>query len=1352
MEEQDWGEAADEGADWSSGAAGFAEPPSGDWSTSAFPADSCVASVDHPPADDWGSGGHTGGGCGGGVADSAVAEECEVDMTQELSDWLHELDLSEYEEEAQGWCSENGAASLEEVAENLEDLAEVLPGLTALQRNCLIAHGVEALEALRLRSSPLREGAGCDGVLSSAPSTEASTAAPGPESGGSAGGRPSGSWAPGAGSFYARNNAGGQPAGSATAGGPGRWRGAAGTVKRTNSEGQDIQGFYDEQGLSAPSGDTDIYIQAEPSTVATWVPKAKVSQNVLKKLQKQHKSQQPGKTLSSRADVGQPDADAEERLRAEAVQRFQEQLEAEHSRRLGDAEDALRYASAEGDEAAFEAALGPAAEAGVDSGRVKEARSALARTLEERARHRESALAALRDAVQQPRTAGFGRHLGDALALAEDAHSLEGYETAKEVAEQALDEWRELEQRRNNAKMTLHMALRAKVSEGLRAALDEARNAGLDETSGDPLVDEAVALLEEVEASGREDGAATQRLEAAMAEEDLEDLELAIEACRARQLDVRAAGALLAKLQEEESRREAAACKLQQAIDAGGALEIRAALAEAREASVEAWLLEKAEACAGAAEVAAKRRKNASVELHLALNSKDVDRLRSAIAEAEGTGVEAAAVAAAQAELGELDEALRSLEESVKARAPEPLRRALTAAESLLSCPQELRTPARQALHHAKSLLQELEEEARRDQEEGRRKETEDGLRAAIERADWHAIVAGRARAEATGFQEDSELLQSAAAALEELREAHELEEAERIVTEMNAKLEELRRQENELVGPVHKKQRNAIGKKILSCRNCEDFVSSQRFLKNPEEERARRIACARELKKRAEEERKRLLQRQREALAELHAVLEASDEDAVRALLVEDILEAADVEAAEAFLSGQELRRKEAEKDAALCEFSFAGMDRRTLFQASVAINGLLTEKYGLQEGSDFKFKVVAASNSVFVAFCSTAAAEEVRATAAEAARNTAVVAQAEVRGPGAFSHVPDATLQGLRRDAEGLRARALAAGAAGQDTLLNNQAATVSSLGSRSSVGPEDAAERGGPRPLTAAKSTGSNDGEWSRVDPRQRGAGGRGGCSAGGPAVRSQTAWEGGRRDERGHNAYSGKGAGGRGGGGRGGGGGGGGPGDGAWGLGGGGRGGGGAAAASSAEEAVPLPRSAAAVLQRDQETARGFHEDLRMFAARFGVRAELQDGLGAVVVRPAGSGLQPDVLRGAREELRGLIAYYFPEAAAPTAPATAAVRATAGSAVSSQPCRQVHLVVDPERGAGLELSPTPAGFRVDRVEEYPGQELVVGETIVEIGGRVLAGLGEDEMEDAFRELFAHGAVLLVAPPGR
>ncbi|CAE8593349.1 unnamed protein product, partial [Polarella glacialis] len=432
-------------------------------------------------------------------------------------------------------------------------------------------------------------------------------------------------------------------------------------------------------------------------------------------------------------------------------------------------------------------------------------------------------------------------------------------------------------------------------------------------------------------------------------------------------------------------------------------------------------------------EAAVKRRENVRVELYLAGNARDSARLQVAVREARGVGLDGADLEAAEAELAEVLEedrsqktALVGLEEAISQREPEALCEALCAAEKVFP-----RLPADrpELLSAARALLAELEEAARLAEDATARRWAADTLKAAVAEDSWDAIQDALQHGLKAGLAEEGAPILAARATLDRLRGAKELQEAEGHVRQKQARLQDLAAREALLSGPSHKKERSAIGKEIMSLRNSEAFISARSFLKDPEKEKRRRDEHRLEIEKRAAEERERWRRRLEEAPVELAAALEAADEDAVRALLIEAVLQKADAQAAEEFLGEREARRKAAERDATLLEFCFAGLERRAFFQASVAMNELFTDQYGMQEGTDFKLKVVKASNSVLVSFRSVDFAEAVRRTAIELAKklgpshSASVVVSAELRGPLEFSSEVDEFLPAARQDTEALQ-----------------------------------------------------------------------------------------------------------------------------------------------------------------------------------------------------------------------------------------------------------------------------------------------------------------------------------------
>jgi hypothetical protein len=157
--------------------------------------------------------------------------------------------------------------------------------------------------------------------------------------------------------------------------------------------------------------------------------------------------------------------------------------------------------------------------------------------------------------------------------------------------------------------------------------------------------------------------------------------------------------------------------------------------------------------------------------------------------------------------------------------------------------------------------------------------------------------------------------------------------------------------------------------------------------------------------------------------------------------------------------------------------------------------------------------------------------------------------------------------------------------------------------------------------------------------------------------------------------------------------------------------------------AAVETMMLPKQAIIALQNDSAKAALLSEDLRHFADKFRIAAEC-DGISKVVLRPTAWVSAEDRAR-ARAELKRLLDHHFPE----------------------QRYREVRLNVSDDRGACIQLQMDPEGYLVDSVEDYPGQDFWPGEVIIEINGVPLAGLEEEQLEDAFGNEFGDGASLLI-----
>jgi len=668
--------------------------------------------------------------------------------------------------------------------------------------------------------------------------------------------------------------------------------------------------------------------------------------------------------------------------------------------------------------------------------------------------------------------------------------------------------------------------------------------------------------------------------------------------------------------------------------------------------------------------------------------------------------------------------AREALSTAIRSRDLTALHDALEAAEGVL--PGDLSEVTR-----ARELRAQVERERRIAEEECKRQAAEADLREAISCADWDGIQACQQRARALRFTEDCEVMILADSTLEELRDAHEVEEAKRLVESTEARLAYLAQQEAELTGSAHKKERSSIGKEILGLKNDPAYLSAVRFLKNPDAERKRRQDRRLASERRAAEESERRAQRCLEARQELATAISGRDEAAVQALLEEDILNDIDTRSAEAFLVEQAERNAATAKDGALLQFSYASLDRRAFFGASIAMNEFLTDQYAMQEGADFKLKVQKKGNSVLVAFRSAEFAEVVLDTAKQlAARLSAghVVASAEICGPADFTDEVEESLPDARQDAENLQRRparresqqairAMSKRSGGATNNSSDKGGKPASHTNRDARGKNSFAALAGEQMQAGAAADApeaggvSADASWPTLSARPRPTGeadADGFVRVGHGNVRNESA-------PSASSAYPGKGKGKSKGGGRGG-------------------------PSSGAENTIPLPRRAADMLQRDRRQAELFHRDLKTFAGKFRVAAELQ-GLSCVVMKPMGQ-VHQETLQRARSELQRLLDYYFPER-------QATVSAVASAAAKSQPeptCRGVRLRVS-EDGAGIEMTPTTDGYRVDFVEDSPGQDFMPGEFITEINGFPLVGLEEEALEDIFGENFGDGAVLTV-----
>lgn len=939
--------------------------------------------------------------------------------------WLSHLNLADQKQAVLAWCEEMGAASLEEVIESIEDLAQAL-ALKPLQEKRLQNRAAEAFE--KVRASEAAEANADAAATGAGPST-----------------------APQGTSYY--DGASSSRAGS----------------KETSAVAR-AQSFYKSCGQEAE----DNYLKQRPTEVAVWVPSAKKSQGERKRQKK------PASEAAEEKEA--------EKARREAERRLEEQLREEHERKLKECRDLIADALDRTDSQAFATALAAAKKAGLSPEEGKEAQEKLNLALRRRTQRRHDALCALQASLEAPKDESFGPAVQKALEEAKAEGVLEhvpgGREAARD-AEAALHDWEIAEQQRQESRMALQFALRRGEVGALQVALSEAKAAGLPDDS--ELMTEAASLVQELLEKERliqeellqkerlKQEAITKR-ERALAEEDLQLLEEAIALCRQQGLPLQGAEETLQRWRLQAEERQAAELQLQAALESEDSAVLRKAIASTRtKASPEG--LRAAEDRLVEMEARAKRREMAQLELCLAQNSRDIRRLGAALELARAAGVNLPEQQEAEEVLADLiqqdslrREALQRLAEAAKLRDLAMLKQALSASD-ILSEDAEVQK--------SKALLLELEEEARAEAEAARRRAAAEAIEAAVAEGDWGKIESALSAGLELGLAEEGAPVRAAHAKLESLREARELEEAQAAVEEAEARLLELQKKEHSLVGAKHKKERSAIGKEMMAIRNSEAYISARNFLKSPDQERKRRQEQRVEIEKRAADERDRRRLRAAQAPAELLAAIKALDEDAVRALLIEAVLTPPDASIAEGFLAESEERRTRAERDGALLEFGFPDLDRRAFFQASVAVASFLTDQYRMHEGSDFKLKVIKAANSVLVTFRSAEYAQAVRETTFDLAKqldagstSAQALLRAELRsshGP-AFSAEADELLSSLRQDAEALREKPLRAEC--EEAVRSAAARARGELPRRTGPSPLSRASTEAPAAATGAK----------------------------------------------------------------------------------------------------------------------------------------------------------------------------------------------------------------------------------------------------------------------------------------
>eukprot|EP00439_Symbiodinium_sp_Y106_P074928 s790_g14.t1 len=371
--------------------------------------------------------------------------------------WLSYLNLADQKQAVLAWCEEMGAASLEEVIESIEDLAQAL-ALKPLQEKRLQNRAAEALEKVRASEAEADVEASQRPFFDVEPG-EAVTEADVADGAGA-------STAPPGTSYY-------DAASSSRAG-----------SKETRPVSR-AQSFYKSCGQEAE----DNYLKQRPTEVAVWVPSAKKSQGERKRQKK---------PVASEADAeAEKEAEKAAEARREAERRLEEQLREEHERKLKECRDLIADALDRTDSQAFATALAAAKKAGLSPEEGKEAQEKLNLALRRRTQRRHDTLCALQASLEAPKDESFGPAVQKALEEAKAEGVLEhvpgGREAARD-AEAALHDWEIAEQQRQESRMALQFALRRGEVGALQVALSEAKAAGLPDDS--ELMTEAASLVQ----------------------------------------------------------------------------------------------------------------------------------------------------------------------------------------------------------------------------------------------------------------------------------------------------------------------------------------------------------------------------------------------------------------------------------------------------------------------------------------------------------------------------------------------------------------------------------------------------------------------------------------------------------------------------------------------------------------------------------------------------------------------------------------------------------------------------------------------------------------------------------------
>lgn len=591
--------------------------------------------------------------------------------------------------------------------------------------------------------------------------------------------------------------------------------------------------------------------------------------------------------------------------------------------------------------------------------------------------HNGASVARIRDrlALELGSCAVTAKQLRDKIGVVEPLmQQLAGYDEDLRAAEGKVDEMRQ--------------TLASLVATATRTAECALETRDFTDVNVEDLEGELRESVTKARAKWQEEN--KERFEALQALEeasDLRTLEEAVEWCEELGLDIDATGKL-----QEFKRRDAAQKKLQEVSSTAKASKediasLESALAEAKACDIRAadaqcllenlkvelqqktLLLDKlanavtpaqmkdaihACKCQGMAaeplviqaterlqqeEAQGKRREMAILELRLASEGTDVERLEKAIATASELKLD---VSGAKESLQEVkviaekrSEAQKVIDEAKQTKDEALLRQALAIYSSK---------------ENEQLLVQWTKE--RKDRE---RAEADERCKVALEEAIKKKVVSEPLIDAVRAIPGTEGLVALAEGMLDECAERAELLEAEETVALIEAEIAKLKAHEATLVGQKNKDERRNVNKKIFALKDDDNYLSAVRFLKNPEKE--------------GEARRKKLAANRAAEKANVEAYRQAKlEKNATKVEALLSKLPVRERDDAECFLAELQQKAKDAERDANLVELVFQ-CDTRTFCQLVIEINGIMSD-IGCAEGQEFKLRSAAAQKTVIIVF----------------------------------------------------------------------------------------------------------------------------------------------------------------------------------------------------------------------------------------------------------------------------------------------------------------------------------------------------------------------------------------------